>query len=99
MKTELLKGLSEEQIAKASKCKSTEELLELAKKEGFELTEEQLQAVNGGACVDAEGPSKNSVCPACETPCVGKYRWHSGYGAEHDFICPTCGCKWTEKNY
>jgi len=50
MKKELLKGLSEEQIAKIRACKSQEELLALAKREGIELTDEQLEAVSGGAC-------------------------------------------------
>ena len=50
MKNELLKGLSDEQIAKAKACKSSDELLALAKKEGIELTNEQLEAVSGGAC-------------------------------------------------
>ena len=35
MNKELLKGLTEEQIAKVKACKSQKELLALAKKEGF----------------------------------------------------------------
>ena len=50
MKQELLKGLTEEQIAKVKTCKNQEELLKLAKEEGIELSDEQLQAVNGGGC-------------------------------------------------
>ena len=50
MKEELLKGLSEEQIAKIRACKSQEELLAQAKHEGIELTDEQLEAVSGGVC-------------------------------------------------
>lgn len=50
MKKELLKGLSEEQIAKVKACKTIEELLKLAKEEGIELTSEQLEAISGGAC-------------------------------------------------
>lgn len=49
----LLKGLSEEQIAKAKSCKNNSELLELAKEEGVELTHEQLEAISGGACSDS----------------------------------------------
>ena len=41
MKKELLKGLTEEQIAKVKACKNQEELLALAKEEDIELTEEQ----------------------------------------------------------
>ena len=48
MKRDLLKGLNEKQIAKVKACKNQEELLELAKKEGIELTDEQLEAVSGG---------------------------------------------------
>ena len=50
MREELLKGLTEEQIAKVKACKNHEELLALAKTEGVELTEEQLNAINGGGC-------------------------------------------------
>ena len=48
MKRDLLKGLSEEQIAKVKACKNQKELLALAKAEGVQLTEEQLAAVSGG---------------------------------------------------
>ena len=50
MKKELLKGLTEEQIAKVKACGNTADLIQLAKDEGVELNEEQLQAVSGGAC-------------------------------------------------
>jgi len=51
MKEELLKGLTEEQIAKVKACKNQQELLKMAKEEGIELTEEQLGAISGGgAC-------------------------------------------------
>ena len=61
MKKELLKGLTGEQIAKAKECKNQEELLKLAKAEGVELNDEQLAAVNGGACSgeDEKGPINN----------------------------------------
>ena len=44
----LLEGLNEEQIEKVHACKSSDELMALARQEGVELTEEQLQAVSGG---------------------------------------------------
>ena len=40
MKEELLKGLTEEQIAKVRECKSQEEVLAFAKEEGIELTDD-----------------------------------------------------------
>ena len=54
MKEELIKGLTEEQIAEVKACKNSDELLKLAKREGVELTDEQLEAVNGGACSSSE---------------------------------------------
>ena len=59
MKQDLLKGLSEEQITKVRACNNTNEILALAKQEGLELTSEQLEAVNGGAC------SNTDNCPPC----------------------------------
>ena len=58
MREELLKGLTEEQIAKIKTCKSSEEILSLAKAEGVELNDEQLQAVSGGGCTD--------ITPKCD---------------------------------
>ena len=58
MRQELLKGLTEEQIAKIEACKSHEEMLALAKEEGIELTDEQLEAISGGFCSGAEDPEK-----------------------------------------
>ena len=50
MKKELLKGLTDEQIAKVKACKNSENLLKLAKEQGIELSDEQLKAVSGGGC-------------------------------------------------
>ena len=62
MKEELLKGLTEEQIARVRACKSNEEILKIAKEEGIELTDEQLRAVNGGACNSSEtGERKRKI--------------------------------------
>ena len=61
MREELLKGLTEEQIKKVKECKSSEEILDLAKAEGVQLSDEQLEAVSGGGC-------SNSVkCPDCRS--------------------------------
>ena len=58
MRNELLKGLTDEQVKKVKACKSSQEILELAKSEGVELNEEQLAAVSGGC-----GGGKK--CPKC----------------------------------
>ena len=40
MREDLLKGLTDEQIAKVKACKNQEEVLKLAKEQGIELTSE-----------------------------------------------------------
>ena len=58
MRQELLKGLTEEQIAKIKACKNQEEIYQLIEEEGIELTDEQLEAISGGFCSGAEEPEK-----------------------------------------
>lgn len=50
MRRELLKGLTEDQIEKVKACDDIKDLMQLAKDEGVELNEEQLNAISGGAC-------------------------------------------------
>ena len=42
------KNLTEEQKAKARECKTPEEMLALAREEGYELSDAELEAVAGG---------------------------------------------------
>ena len=91
MKNDLLKGLTDEQIAKVKACKNHDELLALAKKEGVELTDEQLAVISGGgACsvVSNIGDKINPYdCPKCganDPKKDGNVR-----------ICKKCGYKWT----
>ena len=61
MKQDLLKGLTDEQIAKVKACKKPDELLKLAKEEGIELTDEQLTAISGGCSLTVSLVE----CPYC----------------------------------
>ena len=99
MREELLKGLSEEQIKKIEDCKSSEEVLNLAKAEGIELTDEQLEAVSGGGCL-------NSItkCPGCDSKDVKETVEEydnpgSGGGGTtiYKYRCRKCGYKWEHK--
>jgi len=90
MKEELLKGLTPEQVEKVKACKSQEELLKIAKEEGIELTDEQLEVVNGGFfCSAAE-----VQCPNCHAEgddieeCAGGSKWE----------CKKCHTKWGVKS-
>ena len=47
------KNISPELREKAAECKTTEELVALAKQEGYELSDEELEAISGGwSCSD-----------------------------------------------
>ena len=96
MKKDLLKGLTNEQIAKVSACKSGEEILALAKEEGIELTDEQLKAVSGGgSCV---GPSfRDANCPHCGATVSGEFFETTPGDGKYIFRCTSCCYEWTEK--
>ena len=85
MKEELLKDLSEEQIAKIKACKNTEEMLAVAKEEGVQLNDEQLEAVSGGVCTAPE-----IKCPKCGCTKLSSFMQYSGY----TYICTNCNYKW-----
>lgn len=78
----LLKGLTDEQIAKLEGCRSKEEMLELAKSEDVELSDDQLEAISGGSiCAPA--------CPNCgtkENVYKGTEEWN-----ENKYVCKKCG--------
>lgn len=82
MKEELLKGLTEEQITKLKSCSNAEEILSIAKEEGIELTDEQLETVSGGSICAP-------VCPFCGT----KDDVFKGTTEETEskYVCKRCG--------
>ena len=92
MKQELLKGLSEEQIAKVKACKNNEELLSMAKAEGIELTDEQLQVIAGGGVCSAISDAGDYLnpfdCPKCGANDIKK--------DGNNYTCKKCGHTWTD---
>ena len=88
MRKELLKGLSEEQIAKVKECKNQEELLALAKAEGVELTNEQIEAVSGGGCLSS------MKCPQCGSKDYRKLPTYQISGCS-TYKCNQCGYEWS----
>jgi len=100
MRAELLKGLTEEQIAKIRACKNQEEILVLAKEEGIELTEDQLEAVSGGACTTT--PAKPTTCPYCGADKIMAVEAHNANKpgspiAYYSCICKKCGSSWISR--
>ena len=85
MKEELLKGLSEKQIAKIKDCKNNEEILEVANNEGIELTDEQLDAVSGGC--------GTTTCPSCGSSNVSVSQTRNGSWFNR---CNNCNHSWTD---
>ena len=92
---ELLKGLTAEQIEKVKNCKNNEELLDLAKKEGVELNDEQLAAVTGGACASEEVDL--GLCPACGSSNF-QYTESSDFSLTQYYCeCHDCYHRWVVK--
>ena len=91
MKEELLKGLTEEQVAKIKACKNQEEMLAVAKNEGVELNEDQLEAVSGGCCT-----KEPHECPACGSSDLDPL-YHNDDGSRSRYRCMNCGSvfEWT----
>lgn len=94
MKKDLLKGLTEQQIAKVKACKNHEELLALAKEEGIELTDEQLNTISGGgACsvISSIGDDLNPFdCPKCGA--------NRPIKDGNKLTCQKCGYVWTDNS-
>ena len=96
MKKELLKGLTEEQIAKVKQCKNHEELLALAKQEGIELTDEQLQTISGGGVCSVVSDIGDKINPNDCPKCGANDPKKDGYKR----VCKKCGYVWyTDDTY
>ncbi len=96
MRKELLKGLTEEQIKKVEACKDTSEILALAKAEGMELTDEQLEAVSGGGCF------RTFKCKKCGSKDIKETiedreilnQWSDESATHAIYRCRKCGYEW-----
>lgn len=55
-----IKALTPEQRARAKQCKSAEDLLALAKEDGYELTDDELEGISGGFWDDCNPHNTNA---------------------------------------
>ena len=94
MKQELLKGLTKEQIAKVKACKSSEELLALAKAEGIELTDEQLATISGGGACSVISDIGDKINPYDCPKCGANRPIKDG----KQLTCQKCGYVWTDNS-
>lgn len=98
MRKELLKGLTEEQIKLVNQCDNIDDLLQLAKDEGVELNDEQLEAVSGGC--GTEEPIPNLKCPQCGSPDVDSRPWSGSLdGSSVICYCNKCGHQFLINRY
>ncbi|MBR1827922.1 MAG: Nif11-like leader peptide family natural product precursor [Atopobiaceae bacterium] len=65
-----IKGVSESVRKRAQECKTPAELLELAQQEGYELSDEELEAVSGG---DRGVWIEKDNCTLCKGACNDLY--------------------------
>ena len=86
-----IKDLTEEQQAKVKACNSAEELIDLAKEEGYELSETELEEIAGGAWGDVTYHEMKSKCPRCGG---GDIRPADSFQIGVSFQCYDCGYQW-----
>ena len=92
------KDLTPELREKALACKTPEDVLALAKEEGYELSDEELDVVAGGwnpvnTVVDRVVPE----CPECSSREVSVFPMPAG-GLKH-CVCHHCGYQWNKPLY
>lgn len=85
--------LTPEQLEKEKACETPEELLALAKAEGYELTDAELESVTGGwDIVDDIVDTVMPECPSCSSREVSTFPMNVG-GLKH-CVCHHCGYQW-----
>lgn len=85
----LVEGLIPEEQAKLDACKTPEEMLALAKEVGYELSEDELEAISGGIFHTSERYLE-WFCPTCDI----KLEWQKS--PKRGYRCRRCGTVYSE---
>lgn len=80
-----IENLSTEQKAKLGECESPEDILAVAKAEGYELNEEELDQIAGGTPVWVI--TNMHVCKKCR----GDLKYLGKEGKYNQYQCKKCG--------
>ena len=88
--------LTPEQREKVLACQTPEELLELAKSEGYELSEDETSTISGGASWTAA--KQDVMCPRCGSHDVYVFSKVQPNG-RRDCRCHDCGKSFTIGKY
>ena len=76
---------------KARACETSDELLELAKQEGIELTDEQIESISGGGIWSDDEPTNTPpVCPFCRQSGTLEFR-------PDEVWCRNCFSSWKKR--
>ncbi|MBQ9004349.1 MAG: Nif11 family protein [Eggerthellaceae bacterium] len=84
-------NIGPELLEKAKACKSPEEVLALAKREGYKLSDEEMEAVAGGGWSIEDAVPE---CPRCGSREVSMSSIFGNPGAQR-CVCSKCGHSWT----
>ena len=86
--------LTEEQKAKVDGCKTPQELQELAKEEGLELSLEELDSISAGTWGGGNGGSGTpTTCPRCGSTNTSSTLTGTQPVLE-EWLCLDCGYTW-----
>ncbi len=90
----LLGNLKPDVREKVKDCNTPEEMLALAKEEGIELTDEDLDMVSGGWGSDDSGSGGGVQCIACGSTNTSGHSVRADTRYVEEFVCHDCGESW-----
>ena len=87
-------AISSEVMEKLKACKTAEELVALAKSEGYELSDAELEQMSGGSWHCTTHEFDNPICANCGSTDVMITQIYRGGSISYQYECRICGNKW-----